>query len=107
MGLFDERILGAAEHIDLALHLRALGGRGFADPEAVVSYLPSAYTVADLDTYTPRWSEAWHFPTMRHIAGKWNLSPSSPLFHDYRSSFAELRERCLLRTEVGSVPEPR
>ena len=41
IGPADTQILGAAEHIDLALHLRAIGGRGFAEPEAVVSYLPS------------------------------------------------------------------
>lgn len=99
LGPLDERIVGAAEHIDLALHLRKLGCRGVAEPNAVVSYLPSSYTIGDLDTYTVRWCKAWHFPTMAHLAGKWAMSEESPLLRDYQSSFFELRERCLLGQE--------
>jgi hypothetical protein len=105
IGPADEQILGAAEHIDLALHLRAIGGRGFAEPEAVVSYLPVDYTLADHDNHVLRWSEAWHFPTMDHLREKWNLSSASPLFHDYRTGFAELRDRCLLRSERVEPPK--
>jgi hypothetical protein len=107
MGPLDEQILGAAEHIDLALHLRALGCKGFAEPAAVVSYLPQAYTLADLDTYAVRWSDGWHFPTMRHLGAKWNLAADSALFHDYFSSFREIRERCLLREEGPASHSPR
>jgi hypothetical protein len=107
LGPLDEQILGAAEHIDLALHLRALGCRGFAEPDAVVSYLPQAYTLADLDTYAVRWSDAWYFPTMQHLGKKWNLSAGSALFHDYFSSFREIRERCLLREEGPAASAPR
>lgn len=101
IGLLDEKIVGAAEHIDLALHLRKLNCRGFAEPTAIVSYLTTSYTIADLDTYTLRWSDEWHFPTMKHLCEKWSLSPNSFLFSDYRSSFIELRERCLLRQEFS------
>jgi hypothetical protein len=107
MGPLDEQVLGAAEHIDLALHLRSMGCRGFAEPAAVVSYLPQAYTLADLDTYAVRWSDGWHFPTMKHLCEKWGLAPDSPLFHDYFSSFNEIRERCLLRQERPAAGSPR
>ena len=107
IGPLDEQILGAAEHIDLALHLRALGCRGFAEPTAVVSYLPQAYRLADLDTFAVRWSDAYYFPTMRHLGEKWSLSADSPLFHDYFSSYREIRERCLLREEGPAAGSPR
>jgi glycosyltransferase involved in cell wall biosynthesis len=106
IGPLDEQITGAAEHVDLALHLRQLGSRGFVEPSAIVSYLPTAYTVGDLDTYGRRWSEEWYFATMDHLVSKWNLSEQSPLLRDYLSSFYELRERCLLRHDVPSLPSP-
>lgn len=99
IGLLDENIKGAAEHIDLALHMRKLNCRGFSEPRAVVSYLPADYTLADVGTYALRWSLAWYYPTMKHLAEKWSLSSRSLLFSDYHSSFMELRERCLLKQE--------
>lgn len=97
IGLLDENIKGAAEHVDLALHLKALNCRGFAEPNAVVSYLPYAYTLNDYDTYKLRWSSDWYYPTMQHLAEKWQLAQDSVLFSDYYGSFLELRQRCLLK----------
>lgn len=99
IGLLDKNIKGAAEHIDLALHLQKLKCRGFSEPNAIVSYLPSEYKMADLATYKLRWSDEWHYPTMKHLAEKWSLSTNAPLFSDYHASFIELRERCLLKQE--------
>jgi hypothetical protein len=107
---FDEQILGAAEHIDLALHLREIGGRGFAEPAAIVSYLPTEYTLGDLANYSRRWSDEWFEQTMDHLVSKWNLSATSALLSDYRSSHEQLRARCLLGREpraVQPLTEPR
>jgi hypothetical protein len=104
IGPLDETVKGAAEHIDLALHLRSIGGRGFAEPAAMVSYLPLGYTVGDLAAYETRWSSDWHFPTMKHLVAKWGLARNADLLSDYRSDFLDKRERCLLRLE--EVPDP-
>ena len=100
MGLLDEKIISADEHLDLALHQRAMRCRGFAEPKAVVSYLASGYTLGDLDTYSLRWSAGWYFPTMAHFASKWALAPESPMFQASVSSFYHIRERCLVRQEL-------
>ena len=107
IGPLDEKILGAAEHIDLALHLRSIGARGFAEPAAVVSYLPTEYTLGDLANYARRWCDEWFEQTMDHLASKWNLSPASALLTDYRSSHEQLRARCLLPREPRAEQPPK
>ena len=86
IGPLDERILGAAEHIDLALHLRALGARGFFEPTAIVSYLPPTTHWATATTIHGVGAEPV-LPTMAHLVEKSDISPEAPLLHDYLESF--------------------
>jgi GT2 family glycosyltransferase len=105
IGLLDETIGGSAEHIDLGMHLRALGCRGFAEPTAVVSHLAIGYTLGDLELYRLRWSSQWRSESMAHFARKWGLTPDSGMLSDYRSDFLQKRERCLLRLdELRAAP---
>jgi GT2 family glycosyltransferase len=105
MGPLDEKIIGGAEHVDLALHMRELGCHGFTEPAAVVSHLAIGYTVRDLDCYTQRWNTEWYVPSMAHLAEKWRFAPNTDLIGDYLSDFLEKRERCLLRLDtLRSVP---
>jgi Glycosyl transferase family 2/Domain of unknown function (DUF6817) len=100
MGPLDEKIIGGAEHVDLALHMREMGCRGFTEPAAVVSHLAIGYTVGDLGCYTQRWSTDWYVPSMAHLAEKWRFAPNAELIGDYLSDFLEKRERCLLRIDT-------
>ncbi len=100
MGPLDEKIIGGAEHVDLALHMREMGCRGFTEPTAVVSHLAIGYTIGDLGCYTQRWNTQWYVPSMAHLAEKWRFAPNADLVGDYLSDFLEKRERCLLRLDT-------
>jgi hypothetical protein len=106
IGLLDETIGGSAEHIDLGMHLRALGCRGFAEPTAMVSHLAIGFTLGDLKLYERRWNAEWRSASMAHFARKWRLTPDSGMLSDYRSDFLQKRERCLLRLDELRAPPP-
>ena len=97
IGPLDERIVSAAEHIDLALLLRAHGGEAFVEPSAVVSYLPDAdHVLSDAGFFRVRWSDEWFASTMAHFAEKWRLDPGSSFFRDYVSFTRRQQEICRL-----------
>jgi hypothetical protein len=104
LGPFDEAIGGSAEHIDLAMHMRELGCRGFAEPTAVVTHLALDYILGDLDLYYARWHSDRRSASLAYFAQKWGLVPDAGMLADYRGDFLQKRERCLLR--LDSLPEP-
>ncbi len=105
IGVLDENMLSAAEHIDLALHLRDAGGITFFESGSIVSYLETAeYTVSDLEFFAIRWCDEWYEKTLSHFARKWNLTPESEFFVDYHSFFRRHREICCLPRPTRNLP---
>lgn len=109
IGLMDERIFSAGEHMDIALHVRARGGKTYTEPSAVVSYLTDAeYLVSDAEYFRLRWADDWNEPTLAHFAEKWKLDRHSSFFQDYESFLRRQQEICRLpRTVTPPLPAVR
>jgi len=89
LGPLDEELLSTSEHLDFALALAQAGGRSVLEPDAVVGYMAHAgYTLADLDYFRLRWSDAWNRRSLDRLREKWGFSARSPFFETHLSWLA-------------------
>lgn len=79
VGLLDERLQSAAEHLDFCLLVGQAGGAVYVEPRARVNYLPARRLPAsDVGFYMLRWSDVWNRRTLAHLRAKWRLDPDDP-----------------------------
>lgn len=77
VGVFDEGLLTAAEHVDLCLRVARGGGTIVFEPAAVVNeLLPAPFPLdpQSLPFFRQRWSRAKNEATVAHFRSKWNLA---------------------------------
>jgi hypothetical protein len=95
IGLMDEKIISAAEHLDIALLLKQKGGRTYTEPASVISYLaPAPFVLADAEFFALRWSDEWYEATIEHFARKFNLDRDTEFFRDYDSFTRRQQQHC-------------
>ena len=78
VGIFDERLRSAFEHIDLCLLVARSGGKIMLEPDAVINELLPAPFPLDLQSlpfFRQRWSRAKNRATAEHFRSKWDLQP--------------------------------
>jgi GT2 family glycosyltransferase len=78
IGLFDEGLRSANEHVDLCMLLAQNGGTAMFEPRAVVNqFLPAPFPfdLESLPFFFSRWSRAHNRATSDHFRAKWNLPP--------------------------------
>lgn len=79
VGLLDEQLLSAAEHLDYCLRARIHGQSVYLEPSSVVTYVPPPpFEATDLDYFQLRWSDAWNRASLERFASKWGLSIDDP-----------------------------
>jgi GT2 family glycosyltransferase len=79
LGPLDEMLLSAAEHTDLCLMTREVGGQVFLEPRSVVTYVaPPPFERSDLEYFRLRWSQAWNEASVERFRQKWGLAPDDP-----------------------------
>jgi hypothetical protein len=101
IGLLDEEILSACEHMDVALRVRACGGKIYTEPAAVVSYLTDAeYLVSDAEFFRLRWCDDWNARSLAHLATRWQHDRHSSFFTDQESFLRRQQEICPLPRPV-------
>ena len=94
VGPLDEEVLAVAEHLDLALDVKALGGSVWFEPTALISDLSfEDLTVGDLDYFALRWGDDWCDRSYARLADKWSIAPGGRLFTDFASFARRHRAR--------------
>jgi GT2 family glycosyltransferase len=79
VGMLDERLLSAPEHLDLGLLVRQAGGTIRLEPAAHANYLPATrLALSDVPFYMVRWSDAWNRASLARLREKWALDPDDP-----------------------------
>lgn len=75
VGPFDEALVAARDHSNLALQISAAGGEIWFEPSVVVRYpWPKRNTLADYRFYLPRWSDEWAERSFRRFNETWQLT---------------------------------
>jgi hypothetical protein len=89
IGGFDEALLSCQEHIDLALAVRARGGRIVTEPAAQVSFYDiGPFTLDDIALHGLRWGPDWVDRSAAHFAAKWRVDPSCVFFDTFHAWIA-------------------
>lgn len=110
VGLLDELLLSAREHVDLCLSVRRAGGTVYLEPESLVTWMaPPPVQWQDLGFFLRRWSDEWNWCTLCHFRDKWGLTDdgarladSLEFLGDYRWGALGLdRPQALLRRLLG------
>ncbi|REK19563.1 MAG: glycosyltransferase family 2 protein [Planctomycetota bacterium] len=79
LGPLDEGLKSGAEHTDLCLRVRDLGGRVYLEPESLVTHVaPPSFEASDLEYFQLRWSDAWNRSTVERFRKKWGLADDDP-----------------------------
>ena len=74
IGLLDEQLLNAQEHLDFCLRIAQVGGKIYCEPASVVTYVPEVpHRWADLIYFMLRWSDAWEAESLIRFQKKWAL----------------------------------
>lgn len=86
IGILDEELMSANEHVDLCLLVRQAGGTVYFEPASVVTYTPGrSLTAADRRYYLLRWSPEWNRRSLSRFAEKWDVLPDEGAFKGQRS----------------------
>jgi GT2 family glycosyltransferase len=86
LGQLDEQFMSTAEHIDLCLQVRQLGGEEaiYFEPASVISYVsPPPFESSDLPYFRLRWSEEWNHISLEHFRQKWQLTDDDPFIRGH------------------------
>jgi GT2 family glycosyltransferase len=96
LGPLDERLLSAADDIDLCLSVRGHGGDVYLEPASVVTYVPPPpFEPFDLEYFQLRFSDAWNEATIARFREKWDLAEDDPVMRALAESLADHRRLTL------------
>jgi GT2 family glycosyltransferase len=96
VGLMDEQLLSAGEHLDYCLRARIHGLPVFLEPSSVVTYVPPPpFEATDLDYFQLRWCDAWNRASLERFASKWNLPADDPELRKIGQRLESHRRRLL------------
>jgi glycosyltransferase involved in cell wall biosynthesis len=93
VGLLDEKLSSASEHMDLCMLARRAGAKVYFEPSAVVNQLLPPAFPADLPSlpfFLRRWSEQRNVESVAHFRDKWNIDPDD---HALRETLTWLNGR--------------
>ena len=95
-GPLDENFTSMNEHVDLALTVRAGGGRVMFEPNSVVTYaIDTRPRLSDLPYFFCRWCDEWSVASELHFDKKWgttfNVGVPEFVKHHRRKAWASLR----------------
>ncbi len=106
--LLDEKILSAAENVDLCLSVMEAGGKIYFEPNSVVTYstcggTPPPATSADRPYFLLRWSAAWNRASLEHFRRKWNLTKKDPYIQGQLRWIVNHRRRVVLKPLISPI----
>lgn len=102
-GPLDEGLMSTREHIDFCMTVTRHGGTNYLEPTSIVTYVPGQPETSDLPFFMLRWSDKWHYASLKRFKDKWDLTEmkrKKPGFRRERAYIAPFVKR--LRV-VGSV----
>ncbi|MEO1471169.1 MAG: glycosyltransferase [Pseudomonadota bacterium] len=107
-GGFDPRLTATKEYIDLAMTVARAGGSVWIEPRSRVTFLTHppqpVLKLSETPYFMLRWSDAWEYDSLKHLARKWGL-----VENDYFTErYARLgwRRRSELLTPISQVFRP-
>lgn len=76
-GGFDPKLTATKEYIDLAMIVARAGGTVWIEPKSRVTFLTHppqpVLKLSEVPYFMLRWSDAWEYDSLKHLAQKWGL----------------------------------
>lgn len=107
-GGFDPKLTATKEYIDLAMTVARAGGSLWIEPKSRVTFLTHppqpVLKLSEIPYYMLRWSDAWEYESLKHLAAKWGLVED----HYFTRRYERLgwRRRTELITPIAMAFQP-
>lgn len=76
-GGFDPKLTATKEYVDLAMTVARAGGSVWIIPKSRVTFLTHppqpVLKLSEVPYFMLRWSDAWEYDSLKHLAAKWGL----------------------------------
>ncbi|MBF2098375.1 MAG: glycosyltransferase [Gloeomargaritaceae cyanobacterium C42_A2020_066] len=103
LGGFDETLISMGEETDLCLKVARQGKAIYAEPKAVMTYVPPFDPQPmDLPFFFVRWSRAWCEQSQAHFQSVWGVAQDSPNIQHY-GTFVINHRHLAFRKWMGST----
>jgi len=94
VGLLDERLMSANEHIDICLLVTRAGGKVYFEPDSKVTYTPGRpKSHSDSAFHLLRWSPQWNNRSLDRFAEKWEIERFGSMLRSQYSWLTKHRKK--------------
>lgn len=107
-GGFDSKLTATKEYIDLAMTVARAGGSLWIEPKSRVTFLTHppqpVLKLSEVPYFMLRWSDAWEYDSLKHLADKWGLVEDEYFTRRYER--LGWRRRSELITPIAMATQP-